>query len=255
MTMNDYMNHKSVEILGGTPGVPGALLSRVYDETTGTYWGPAIPKQAEHDAEYERLFSLANPGRRMEDLAVRIAVIDTGVMRNHPLIAPYLVESVDFTGEGPEDFNGHGTIVSLLAIQDSPIVKLMNVKAIDADGRGSPELLIKAIDWSAANGARIINISAGVYHKKWGLFECEGDCKVCQAAERASKQHDSLVLAAAGNEHGKTYCPAKVGLLHVGSGVLAVAAVDAEGLPLPNSGRGNVAMLGQIQFRPISRSR
>lgn len=240
------MDNKIVEILSGIPGERGRYLSRVYDKNTGTYFGPVL-------SESERLSTMVDPNKNLNHRNIRIAVIDSGMLHAHPLIKPYLVErdSRDFTEEGLEDFNGHGTMVStILALRSGPGLEILNVKAIDAEGRGTPENLVKAIKWSVEHGAKIINMSVGIYRKKWGLLECKGDCNVCQAAEHTGK-NNVIVCAAAGNEGGKTYCPAKVGILKEHSSVIAVSATLLDGTLSPTSGYGNIAARGEFWFGPI----
>jgi len=241
------MTEKMIEILGGEPGSPGRYLPYVYDQSINQYLGPVIPDAYKMDKEeIQEIFG----GTQLPP--VSIAVIDTGVLHSHPIIKKCLIESVDFTGEGPEDHNGHGTIVSLLAIGDNPQTRIYSVKALDSYGRGTPEALVDAIEWASTKAdVSVINISAGIYRKKWGLFECKGDCELCQAAERASLK-GKFIVAAAGNEAGKTYCPAKIGLIREDVGVLAVGAVDVEGKPLKTSGKGSVYAIGEHKFRPIT---
>jgi len=82
-----------------------------------------------------------------------------------------------------------------------------------------------------------------VYWKKWGLFECKGDCKLCLAAVEAA-QAGVVVVAASGNEPGKTYCPAKAGM--GGNDVLSIASWNFErNKPAPSSGVGNVMSPGE----------
>jgi hypothetical protein len=73
----------------------------------------------------------------------RMAVLDTGLMLHHPQIERALDESVDFTGEGPEDLNGHGTLVALAMLRHSPsLYRFFNVKIMDAKRRGTEEDLV-----------------------------------------------------------------------------------------------------------------
>ena len=246
------MSSKIAEILSGTPGRKGRYLRNVYDQKINKYFGPIMTsEEIKNEKEYERLFNIVYPEKNIDDVFTKIAIIDTGVLHNHPMIKPCLLGSVDFTGEGVEDFNGHGTMVASIFTQGRPRNKFFNVKALDAQGRGEPDSLIKAIEWSIENGAEGINISAGIHYKKWGLFDCHGDCGVCRAAKKAADR-GIFVAVAAGNESGKTYCPARLGLLKEEIGVIAVAAADFDGNLLSNSGNGNIASKGGIRlFGPI----
>ena len=122
-----------------------------------------------------------------------------------------LVESVDFTGTDLEDHNGHGTQVALLLLGAAPGTHLYSAKVLDNTGNGTPKALIEGIRWATSKKVTIINISAGIYGKKWGLLDCQGDCDVCQAAEEAGKA-GIYVACAAGNIPNMTCCPATLGL-------------------------------------------
>lgn len=242
---------KTVKILSGTSGKKGAYLDIIYQPDTGTYFAP-IGLEGDSRTTYETEHT---------DMPIKVAIIDTGFMLNHPLIKRNLEESVDFTGEGPEDLNGHGTIGALILLLNYPAARLFNVKVMDAMGRGNKENLIKGIEWSVKKATMgkgplvepfIINLSVGVYHKKWGLWECQGNCELCRAALRATLANVG-VTAAAGNEPGKTYCPAKVGVVKKLSGVLSVGAYDLDRQAIaPSSGIGKVySPVGTYLFRSV----
>ena len=245
------MEEQMVEILGGKAGESGRYLDGVYNEITGEYYGPLL--SPEKKREIESLRELINSKKQGDSNLPKIhcAIIDTGVLSNHPLIIPHLMEeSVDFTGEGPEDQNGHGTVVSLIYLANATAdATIYNVKALDSKGRGTMDNLIKAIDWCIERKIKLINISAGINYKKFGLFDCNGTCKLCKAAERAVN-NGSMVFAAAGNEANETYCPATAGVKR-GVGIWAMGAVDLDNKKLPDSGTGNFYALGTVNFGPI----
>jgi TPR repeat protein len=163
-----------------------------------------------------------------------LAVVDTGLDSSHPWIAKTLVGSVDLTGQGEEDHNGHGTWVALTLLWLYPLpVGLLNVKALGNDGTGTVDALTRGIRRAAGLGATVINISAGV-SQPW----CRADCPLCRAALAAADE-GIVVAAAAGNVAGETACPAKAGLLHPGRGVGAAGVTDVDTWALqPYSGVG-----------------
>lgn len=239
------MSAARVEILGTEPGKKGVLLDRLRDAKTGQYFAPSFPDHPVFD-DIRKLQQQGTSGR-----GAKCAILDTGMMLGHPWIRRTLEESIDLTGEGPEDSNGHGTLVTLIYLLTAPGSALLNVKIARADGRGEEKDLIRGMEIAVEKGALVMNLSVGVYHKKWGLLDCRGDCPVCQAAERAAKA-GVLVCAAAGNEPAKTYCPAKVGLVKQGIGVMSVAAFDYErGTLAPYSGKGSIA--GPVGPYPMTR--
>ncbi len=132
---------------------------------------------------------------RTDAAGVTVAVVDTGIQLNHPdLAANVWTNPGEVAGNGvdddangyvddvhgwdfangdalPSDDNGHGTHVSgtIGARGNNGIglsgvawsVKLMPLKAFDADGSGNISAIIAALDYAVANGARVSNHSYG----------------------------------------------------------------------------------------------
>jgi hypothetical protein len=97
--------------------------------------------------------------------APRVAVIDSGIAPGHPQLAGYVVDAIDFTGEGPEDALGHGTAVALVAAfgdrLPQPEVALLSAKVADRNGRVREPDVIRAIEWAASRGARVVYLRLG----------------------------------------------------------------------------------------------
>jgi TPR repeat protein len=162
-----------------------------------------------------------------------LAIVDTGLDSSHPWIARTLVDSVDLTGQGEEDRHGHGTWVALTALSSFPMpVGLLNVKALGDDGTGTVDWLARGIRRAAGRGATLINVSAGISQPS-----CRADCPLCRAA-LAAADGGALVTAAAGNVPGETTCPAKAGLFHPGSRVIASGVMMTDAETQPYSGIG-----------------
>lgn len=109
------------------------------------------------------LFPGVPAGGRAAPDAIPIALIDSGVSPRHPQLAGYVVDAVDFTGEGPEDMVGHGTALALIAIfggRDANF-SLLSAKVADRQGRVREQDVIAAIDWAVKRGARVVNLSLG----------------------------------------------------------------------------------------------
>ena len=225
----------TVELMGVGTSKSGDYLAEVYDPESHTYYFPQTP---------EMRFDPLSLVRNVREDAIAIAFLDSGMLTEHPAIRPRLRHSIDLTGEGPDDLNGHGTLVTLLALNVSPDVALVNVKVLDRFGRGKMSSLAKGLEWCTANAKRynirIVNLSAGIYHKKWGFLECKSDCSVCNAA-RALHESGVMLVAAAGNDGlEKLPCPQRVGLLE--DSFLVVEAADPlSGKTMDYSGRGNIA--------------
>ena len=236
------MEEKIVQILEAEPGKAGSSLGMLRDPITGEYRNPLFSQQM---LDYRA--SLLEPGKN-EGPGPVCAIIDTGLMHDHPMIKGKILGEVDLVGEGAEDLNGHGTAVSLILLTNQSNLNLLNVKALDAEGVGTKKSLIAAfkwiIDWKKTNlpQERIyINISAGVYMERWGLLPCKGSCEICKVADEAAA-NNIFVVAAAGNEKGRTACPANA------KSVLPVASVKLDGEQLKNSGNAKMESFGSIIF-------
>jgi TPR repeat protein len=231
----------TVRILSAAPAEGGFALDRLRDPETGARLAPV---RADHDPVVGLLEGQTAP---------LLAIVDTGLDSSHPWIAQTLIDSVDLTGQGEEDRNGHGTWVAIRAVWDHPMpVGLLNVKAVGDDGTGTVDALARGIRWAARRGATVINVSAGVSQPS-----CQADCPLCRAALAAAD--GAWVSAAAGNVAGETSCPAKAGLLHPGRGVSArgvtTESMDTWGtrmLPTSYSGVGNMyGVQHQMLLLPI----
>lgn len=102
-----------------------------------------------------------------------IAVVDTGVQRNHPDLDAKIVAGYDFVSNdtAPDDGNGHGTHVAGTAAAETnnstggagtcPECKIMPVRVLNNQGSGTLDNVAKGIIWAADNGADVINLSLG----------------------------------------------------------------------------------------------
>jgi subtilisin family serine protease len=102
---------------------------------------------------------------------VTVAVLDTGIDRKHPAFKGVHFTIKDFTGEGEQDVEGHGThcagtifgrevkgtrIGVAPGIRDVLIGKVLGRKGCTS------EEITSAIVWAADQGARIISMSLGI---------------------------------------------------------------------------------------------
>lgn len=95
----------------------------------------------------------------------KVAVLDTGIDGSHPDLK--LAGAVDFTGEGLQDDNGHGTHIAGSIAADGKIIggapggELYSVKVLNGKGQGNWDWIACGIDWCRENGITIINMSLG----------------------------------------------------------------------------------------------
>ena len=156
---------------------------------------------------------------------VTVAIVDSGTRLEHSDLAPNIwtnfgeipangvdddhngfvddVHGVDLTTTAPQqdlsDGNGHGTHVAgiIAAVANgrgvvgvAPRARIMTVRVMDAQGRGTTGAVADGIRYAAANGARIINLS---------LKSDAPDPRIDEAIA-AAQAANALVVVAAGNE-------------------------------------------------------
>ena len=181
----------------------------------------------------------------------KVAVLDTGVQTNHPDLKGNLWENtkdpsngrdddhngviddrfggdiVDGTGSG-EDKQGHGThvagIIGARGNNDRGIaglcwsVKIVAVRVLDADGRGTWSQEIAGIDYAISAGAKVINVSFG---------GPTGSELVREAIQQA-KSKGVLLVAAAGNDGVNDDATPVFPAAYPDSNILSVAATDSK---------------------------
>ncbi|WP_018923079.1 S8 family serine peptidase [Salsuginibacillus kocurii] len=101
---------------------------------------------------------------------VSVAVIDTGIMHDHPDLN--VVDSETFVDgtEDAEDDNGHGThVAGIIAALDNnegtvgvaPDADLYAAKVLNEDGSGMHSWVVQGIEWAIHNEIDVINLSVG----------------------------------------------------------------------------------------------
>lgn len=104
--------------------------------------------------------------------STRIAILDSGIDKDHQDLAKKIVARKNFSSSRTfDDRYGHGTHVAgtAAAATNNGIgvagvgydCSLMNVKVLNDRGAGYSSWIAKGIIWAADNGAKVINISLG----------------------------------------------------------------------------------------------
>ncbi len=143
--------------------------------------------------------------RGLTGRGIKVAVLDTGIDLTHPDLAGRIVQSANFT-ESPDmiDHVGHGTHVASTIAGDgaasggkyrgvAPEASLLNGKVLDDEGFGTASGLIAGMEWAAAQGAAVVNLSLG----SW--FPSDGTDEQSIALDRISRESGTLFVVAAGN--------------------------------------------------------
>ena len=133
--------------------------------------------------------------------SIVVAVLDSGVDLGHPEFAGRLLPGYDYVNSdnSPQDDFGHGTHVTgiLAAAADNatgiaglaPIVKILPLKVLDANGSGSYDNIALAIRRAADSAVQVINLSLGGIYDSYTLRDA-----IAYAAGR-----NVVLVAAAGN--------------------------------------------------------
>jgi subtilisin family serine protease len=163
----------------------------------------------------------------------RIAIIDSGIDSKHPELLGALVETFDALG-GEAEPGTHGTaIAGIIAARGTlrgiaPGATLMAVRAFPSDRSKQPQMttsfvLLKALEWSITNGARVLNLSLS------GPRDPLMEKAVSMAAAKGV-----IIVAAAGN-NGDKAPPAYPAAY---KDVIAVTAIDARDQIYTRANRG-----------------
>src|SRR5512138_2425287 len=141
-----------------------------------------------------------------------VAVLDTGLAPDHPLLNSSLTAGYDFirmttdiydrgnglddTGNGlVDEFVGHGTHVSGIIVTEAPGVQIMPIRVLNSDGVGTYWEVAAGIKYAVDHGARIINMSLSAPRLTPSLSD----------ALNYATSHGVLVVAAAGVGPGPNY--------------------------------------------------
>ncbi|MEV6839332.1 S8 family serine peptidase [Streptomyces sp. NPDC051133] len=157
---------------------------------------------------------------------VKVAVLDTGVDTSHPDLKDQVIESKNFSAAtDATDHFGHGTHVASIVAGTgaksggkykgvAPDAKILNGKVLDDGGSGDDSGILAGMEWAAAQGASVVNLSLGGYDSP-GIDPLEAE------VNKLSAQKGILFAIAAGNDG-----PRSIGSPGSADAALTVGAVD-----------------------------
>lgn len=161
-----------------------------------------------------------------------VGLIDSGVGA-HPTLAAAKIVRRNFVAKDAATNVTHGTAIASILVGDlpgsGPLLsggQLYSANVFSQDGQGlraDPAAIIEALDWMAASGVPVVNLS---------LMGPDND--LLTKAIRAAAQRGLVLVAAAGND-GPAGAPAYPAAYPE---VIAVSAVDSRGRPYARNNRG-----------------
>jgi hypothetical protein len=171
---------------------------------------PAPPEGPEQWA-WEKV-RLTEAKKVSQGQGIIVAVLDTGLAADHPLLNSSLTAGYDFVGMTDEIYDtgnnldddgdglvdedfGHGTHVSGIIVTTAPDVQIMPIRVLNSDGVGTYWEVAAGIRFAVDHGAKIINLSMSAPRLTPSLAE---------ALDYAAA-HDVLVIAAAGSGTDANY--------------------------------------------------
>jgi subtilisin family serine protease len=186
------------------------------------------------------------------DKSVTVAIIDSGVLVDHPQLKGLIAEQRDFTGEGVADRIGHGTLVTIITLAPLaalppeeraklPPFRFIVAKVANADGSIDKDAVIYAIQWVVERGARVVNLSLGF---REGTDDYSGLCDII------AKSSNTFFAAAAGNfgPNVRVY-PAACKT----NNLMSVGASNPDGSLATYSGHGDIVAPGTVVLVPSNR--
>lgn len=189
-----------------------------------------------------------------------VAVLDSGIDKNHPAFAGVTLVEKDFTGTGDGDGNSHGThCAGTIFGRDvggkrigiaRGVKKALIGKVLAANGGGSSAMIFSGIQWALDQGAHVISMSLGfdfpgavkrmedsglptqpavsnaleAYRSNLRFFDALMQMVKAQAAFRET----AVIVAASGNESNRPAPPGftiAASLPAAAEGVVSVAAL------------------------------
>lgn len=199
----------------------------------------AAGKQVDYTAQWApQALRLAEAQRVSQGAGVTVAVLDTGIDRNHPLLAGRVLPGFDFVdfdtdpaeqGTAADTGWGHGTHVAGLVLLAAPQARILPVRVLDAQGRGNAWVLAEALLYAldpdgnpaTRDGAQVINVSLGSLNRTelLGSLSALASCSFITAPdpaddftdpgynvdrERCAAGAGAVVVAAAGNDGSRS---------------------------------------------------
>ncbi|MBD3332248.1 S8 family serine peptidase [candidate division GN15 bacterium] len=157
--------------------------------------GESPPSYYEQAATYD--IGLDSALLLADGSGITVAVIDNGIVRDHPLVlASSIATGYDFVDDDSDPIEeagtmyGHGTFVTGVVLLTAPECRILPMRAFNAEGEGQLFDIMQAIISAKLQGAQVINMS----------FSTTQLSPTLNAALNSGGANQSLMVASAGND-------------------------------------------------------
>lgn len=192
---------------------------------------------------------------------ITVAVLDTGIEPGHAAFSGIDLIQRNFTSEGDDDINGHGTHcagtifgqdIEGLRIGVARNIKRALIGKVLGAGGGSSKTIAEAIQWAVASGANVVSMSLGIDFPGFVKFlteerglEPEPATSIALEGYRANVNlftelsrlvaaqnafaDGCVIVGASGNESNRPAFEIAVAPPAAGNGIVSVGALQEDG--------------------------
>lgn len=135
-------------------------------------------------------------------MAIRIAIIDSGVHTVHPHVNGVAGGvGIDSSGQEHDDYIdrlGHGTAVTAVIREKAPSAEIFAIRVFDKELAATADALVAACGWASRHGIHIVNMSLGTQNP---------DHEPALARAASGLRSNGAVIVAAGEQGGVRWLP------------------------------------------------
>lgn len=228
--LGTLVGHRGIHLVGSSEPIEDKKVKNVFDKddrvryAEPNYEGAsadgnrahAWPSQQRPDVADGSTTSAGLAPLRLDDVhrastgsGVTVAVLDTGIDAGHEFFEGRARPGWDFVDDDgdPHDVRlgldadldglvdeawGHGTHVAGIVAQVAPDAEIIGYRVLDSEGTGRVFAVAAAILDAVDEGADVINLSFGL--------DRQSKSKMLKDALKYAKDHDVIIVAAAGND-------------------------------------------------------
>lgn len=224
---------------------------------TGSTWVDHVGSLASFRSQYASgQIGVPTAQQRSTGAGVLVAVLDTGISPNHPVVQNQIAlggynfitnstdtndvgDGLDNDGDGLiDEQTGHGTYVAGLIALVAPEAQLLPITVLNSDGIGHGWALVKGLYFAIDRGVEVINLSLSSTY----------DSDAVEEAVQAARSLGIAVAAAAGN-FNRNDVPEYPAMLRREDGefmIFGVTATDYANVKAPFSNYSNVPERNEV---------